>query len=453
VQKVSILILVAIVLSALIPLNADVSLADCAKSCDSNKYAQLNIPAPPPQTARRIVSWNIENLGTRDPRRTQQQITAIAQRILTFDASVLLVQEIFDDSLLEQIRSYLGPSWEMYYSGMENALLYDESKVELLSSEILVSLQNPPYTLYPGRDFSKPVSGVFRPVRMYAEPFRVIGIHCYHADAGVRTAEGNWLRARIIELLDTPGESRDIILMGDHNGSPGSPPHPALQQGNILHLLPKQNGDVTDVSGRQIDHCYVTQSAKGKIPSQSTFVIRPEHYGETNDQFRATYSDHYPIYVDFRPDAHTDLADLAGFVAQWLQTGCDLQNKWCSSADLGGDGNVNLTDFALFAEHWLPGAPPLPEQATNPNPLDKATGIAATADLSWTPGLYATSHDVYFGTTNPPPFIGNQTATTFDPGTMAFSTKHYWRIDQVNSSGKTTGILWSFTTELGPPPL
>jgi len=61
---------------------------------------------------------------------------------------------------------------------------------------------------------------------------------------------------------------------------------------------------------------------------------------------------------------------------------------------------------------------------------------------------------VYFGTTNPPPFIGNQTATIFYPGTMTISTTYYWRIDEVGPyGGTTTGTVWSFTTELGPPPL
>ena len=91
-------------------------------------------------------------------------------------------------------------------------------------------------------------------------------------------------------------------------------------------------------------------------------------------------------------------------------------------------------------------------QASNPNPTDGATGVSRTADLSWMAGFGATSHDVYFGTSNPPPFIGNQTTTTFDPGEMDYSTMYYWRIDEINSSGTTTGAIWSFTTLMSPPP-
>jgi hypothetical protein len=90
--------------------------------------------------------------------------------------------------------------------------------------------------------------------------------------------------------------------------------------------------------------------------------------------------------------------------------------------------------------------PPLPGQAGNPSPADSATDVAVSADLSWTAGSDATSHDVYFGTTSPGTFQGNQTAVTFDPGTMSNDTTYYWRIDEINSTGTTTGIVWSFTT-------
>ncbi|MBW8042403.1 MAG: hypothetical protein FVQ85_20740 [Planctomycetes bacterium] len=100
------------------------------------------------------------------------------------------------------------------------------------------------------------------------------------------------------------------------------------------------------------------------------------------------------------------------------------------------------------------GKPDKYVQASNPNPADGATGVDINADLSWTTGSYVTSHDVYFGTSSPPPFVCNQTAITFDPGTMDRGLTYYWRIDEVNKWGTTTGSVWSFTTISGgtPPP-
>mgnify|MGYP000747770646 CR=1 FL=1 len=66
----------------------------------------------------------------------------------------------------------------------------------------------------------------------------------------------------------------------------------------------------------------------------------------------------------------------------------------------------------------------------------RETDVALDADLSWTAGSDATSHDVYFGT-SPSPGVGelqgNQAGTTFDPGALTASTTYYWRIDQVNA--------------------
>jgi len=115
--------------------------------------------------------------------------------------------------------------------------------------------------------------------------------------------------------------------------------------------------------------------------------------------------------------------------------------------DLNRDGNVNFADYAIFAH--LRG---LPYPASNPYPTDGAIGISTTADLSWTASPYAISYDVYFGTSNPPPFIGNQSNTTYDPGTMDYNTTYYWRIDAVGDTGRTNGWVWSFTTFSSPPP-
>jgi subtilisin family serine protease len=89
----------------------------------------------------------------------------------------------------------------------------------------------------------------------------------------------------------------------------------------------------------------------------------------------------------------------------------------------------------------------MPGPASNPNPANAATGIATAPTLTWTAGSDAASHDVYFGTTNPPVLVGNQTAASFAPtAALANSTTYYWRIDERNAAGVTTGTVWSFTT-------
>jgi hypothetical protein len=121
------------------------------------------------------------------------------------------------------------------------------------------------------------------------------------------------------------------------------------------------------------------------------------------------------------------------------------------------DGIVNFADLSILAENWL--KPPPPDPANNPKPPDGATEVRFDADLSWTAGCYAASHDVYFGTNfedvndannslpvGTSPYKGNQIETTFDPGIMALYTTYYWRIDEVTRYGTITGPVWSFTT-------
>ena len=87
-----------------------------------------------------------------------------------------------------------------------------------------------------------------------------------------------------------------------------------------------------------------------------------------------------------------------------------------------------------------------PGQASNPNPPDGVVEINTYPLLSWESGDGATSHDVYFGTAEPGDFQGNQVETTFDPGYLLYNTTYYWRIDEVNDLGTTTGTVWRFTT-------
>ncbi len=108
-------------------------------------------------------------------------------------------------------------------------------------------------------------------------------------------------------------------------------------------------------------------------------------------------------------------------------------------------GTATGTVWSFTTEIFVPP----PGQASNPNPAHSATDTGIGADLSWTAGADAASHDVYFGTDSTPDaseFQGYQIETTFDPGTLNYATTYYWRIDEVNTAGTTTGAVWSFTT-------
>ncbi len=98
--------------------------------------------------------------------------------------------------------------------------------------------------------------------------------------------------------------------------------------------------------------------------------------------------------------------------------------------------------------------------AGSPDPANDAVDIKQTPILTWTPGVYAASHQVYFGNdqeavrnadTGSPEYkgAGDLGSQSFDPGKLQWNTTYYWRIDEannVNPDSPWTGNVWSFTT-------
>jgi len=99
-----------------------------------------------------------------------------------------------------------------------------------------------------------------------------------------------------------------------------------------------------------------------------------------------------------------------------------------------------------------------PYTPSNPSPTNHATGVSIYTDLSWSGGDPdagdTVTYDVYFGVSSPPPLVSNdQSATTYDPGTLSHSTKYYWKIIATDNNGASSeGPIWDFTTESAPPP-
>ncbi|MHC4619507.1 MAG: hypothetical protein ACYTEQ_17305 [Planctomycetota bacterium] len=81
-------------------------------------------------------------------------------------------------------------------------------------------------------------------------------------------------------------------------------------------------------------------------------------------------------------------------------------------------------------------------KAANPTPPDAAKGVSPDTKLSWTSKQKA-SYNVYFGRKSPPPFVGKQSGTTFNPGPLDWDTTYYWKVDIVDGA---EGDIWKFTT-------
>jgi len=140
--------------------------------------------------------------------------------------------------------------------------------------------------------------------------------------------------------------------------------------------------------------------------------------------------------------------------------------------DEGGDLEFQLTWLVTSGDQWInPSLFPTMELVTalargkswNPNPTDGSMHADTWVNLSWSPGFYAVSHDVYFGDNfdnindgAAEAFVGNQVATFLVAGFPGFpfpeglvpGTTYYWRIDEVNDTEPNSpwkGNVWSFS--------
>ncbi|MCP4263282.1 MAG: hypothetical protein GY774_38100 [Planctomycetes bacterium] len=88
----------------------------------------------------------------------------------------------------------------------------------------------------------------------------------------------------------------------------------------------------------------------------------------------------------------------------------------------------------------------------NPDPANGAVGVTQTPTLTWTPGVFGASHEIYFGTDATALELkssGNLGSESYDPGQLEWNTTYYWRVDEANNSNADspwTGPLWSFAT-------
>ncbi len=139
-------------------------------------------------------------------------------------------------------------------------------------------------------------------------------------------------------------------------------------------------------------------------------------------------------------------------------------DTWEQNDLLAGTLNTTQQDNYYRLNTWLDqllsgdiGEPP--GLASDPSPADAVTYVPRVVVLSWTPGEFANTHDVYFGnsfedvnaaTTASDEYKGNQSETSYALERLDFGQTYFWRVDEVNAPPDLTifkGNIWSFTVE------
>ncbi|MHC4226205.1 MAG: LamG domain-containing protein [Planctomycetota bacterium] len=187
------------------------------------------------------------------------------------------------------------------------------------------------------------------------------------------------------------------------------------------------------------------------------------------------------LHDDGSPTSEEMYVYLDGVEESYSQTNAGVAINTGSDADVRVGNGVRedqngfftgLIDDVRIYDHALTEAEILAAMAgaaggypfaLSPNPANGALLEATWANLTWSAGDFAVSHDVYIGDNFDDvnegaegTFVGNQATTTLVIGFPGFAipdglvpgTTYYWRIDEVNDADPNSpwkGDIWSFS--------
>ena len=248
-------------------------------------------------------------------------------------------------------------------------------------------------------------------------------------------------------------ENGNSMLVGVSNTSGASD--------NAFSLITNNNGQYLDIWG--ID------SIGGGDQSSTSFADGTVHwailtYETASSTFTLYGIDAIGTAIEYSTGAIDYNVDYSDYT-----TGIGYHPDDGVSGDMGFiDLEGQIDAFAIYNRiltleemAMLPESGSAKEKAGNPNPAHEQEDVPLGAELSWNPGIYAATHNVYFGAdfddvndagadsdllVSP-----GQTGTSYDPPDLLdWGRTYYWRIDEVNAPatpGLHKGKTWSFTIE------
>ncbi|MES2589239.1 MAG: endonuclease/exonuclease/phosphatase family protein [Bacteroidota bacterium] len=294
-----------------------------------------------------IATWNIEHLGSSGrgfPEikkgklgdRTADDYKMIASFIKdSLSLEVICVQEIasskkeseksYSDEL-GKIISNLGTTWKYYLANfegggsseneMQNAFIYNSDKVEL---KIVFEMDVPNYEIDEKKMFDrKPLIGYFVP-KGENDGFIIVNLHMA---SGQDNFENHLASMIIVEQnlglqLKKKGieKEKDIIILGDFNNNPFAlnDKGGCCEHSDLMYKYMEEKGyiDLVDASfgttrmnktlSSIIDHVLISKAAKKHISQSKAQIYKPKDLSETGMlKWRSVYSDHFPIYFDYK---------------------------------------------------------------------------------------------------------------------------------------------------------
>jgi hypothetical protein len=177
-------------------------------------------------------------------------------------------------------------------------------------------------------------------------------------------------------------------------------------------------------------------------------------------------SDARTVTFVFDPDGPGHVSDSSGVVSQDNASSVGFANgndafyiNYQFKAVAGQDLVISLTQDNTNQSWHLYGLSNQEfssETAVNPSPAHEATDVLRDANLSWEPGDFAVTHDVYLGEsledvdTATEATASGLDVNSLDLDRLELGKTYYWRVDEVNGAPDKTvfkGDVWSFTVE------
>jgi len=297
---------------------------------------------------------------------------------------------------------------------------------------------------------------------------------------GIDAMFGSSLRFDDGEYVDIGPPTPDVLLIErDITIMVWSKPHEVLSHWQVLLSMQRGSsggeayamtyGNNTD----QLRAIFNTAGGNGQIVDPEPFVLDEWIHATV------TYDGDTAILYRNGESVAEDSTSVSGALVHEDRTGRLAINGNYNSLNggLGEHASCTVDEVLIFDEvldqsqiqnimelGFLRGLKPR-TTAFRPSPTDGALHTNTWVTLSWAPGMFAVSHDVYLGddfdvvesaTRDSDVFRSNQMETFYVAGFPGFAypeglvpgTTYYWRIDQVNNADPNSpwkGPVWSFS--------
>lgn len=254
----------------------------------------------------------------------------------------------------------------------------------------------------------------------------------------------------VFDGIDTAGGSVQMFLTGrdlEHSDQP-SPGY-----GTAVAAV---NGNVAIVRWQGGEPAYYDGSLYAPGPAPRLLFAMPDQsnhfFDDATDQAQLMLKNalfsllplSFPD-ADLDGDRDVDLDDYACFADNWLRQAC-TDDPPCAGADLTGDTNVTLEDLSAFTGNWLTGVDLLPPEPNvsvwlttptpvSPNSIFMASTLASDAE---------NGVQYYFQCTTAPNIDSSwQYGNTYEPNTLSPATDYIFRTKARDTSGNLNENQWS----------